>query len=72
MLVSAETQMFGLLPVLAKGTDTHELQSALLSQVHGCTNQWEMLRQLLKDLGQPLSVLISRAFSRFLENVLSC
>jgi len=66
MLISAATQMIELLPVLAKGTDTHELHSALLLQVQGGTNQWEMLRQLLKDLGQPLSVPISRGIQSLL------
>lgn len=67
MLVSAEQQMIDLLPQLAAGTDTAELQKALLDQVDGCKRQLAMLQTILEELGRPLAVPVSRGIRSLLE-----
>lgn len=66
VLLSAEQQMITLLPSLADGTDTRELQQALRSQVDGCRSQAELLRRLLKEQGQALKVPVSRGIEALL------
>ncbi|MGI4855020.1 MAG: DUF892 family protein [Janthinobacterium lividum] len=67
MLVSAESQMIDLLPKLAAGTDTVELQRALLAQVESCANQLAMLHALLQDAGKPLAVPLSKGIHSLLQ-----
>ena len=70
MLVSAESQMIALLPKLAAGTDTGELQKALLAQVDGCSVQLALLQGLLRDLDRPLAVPVSRGIQSLLQECL--
>lgn len=66
VLLSAERQMIRLLPALAEGTDTAELQRALRAQVHGCQTQADLLQRLLEQQGAALKVPVSRGIAALL------
>lgn len=67
VLLSAERQMMDLLPALADGTDTPELQRTLRAQVDGCRAQADMLQRLLEQQGAALKVLVSRGIQALLQ-----
>ncbi len=67
VLLSAEQQMVDLLPTLAKGTDTAELQQVLQAQVDGCRAQADLLRRLLTQHGSPSKVPVSRGIQSLLQ-----
>ena len=66
VLLSAERQMVNLLPRLADGTETAELQHALRAQVDGCRGQAELLERLLQEHGGLLRVSVSRGIQALL------
>jgi ferritin-like metal-binding protein YciE len=66
MLVSAERQMIKTLPRLANESETAELQKTFLAEVDDCESQLKMLHRILKRLGKPLNVPLSRGIQSLL------
>lgn len=67
VLLSAERQMLALLPTLAAGTETAELQRALQAQIKSCGTQAALLLHLLQGVGTPLRVPVSRGIQALLQ-----